>query len=170
MSIVRRLLSSAILSCGASCAVAGLGSEGTPETLELRPVEASPSAVTIQLLDELFRSSEEIEVRLVKFQEIELRGYEPRVEKMPYAYLYRCGNFCTRRADKLRVRLSTARRADADCPWITGALIFRGAASVELKRILVGAGGHCIVIDNAPYVLDHDQSLEYVFSSASSVF
>lgn len=156
---------------GTACDAPTLAQEQKPSNIVIRPLEPEASAETRAMVQGLFRRSDAIEFRFTPLQQIEIRGYEPNVEKMRYSYVYRCGPHCEQFAQKLMDRLMTLRRAEGECPWMTAAIIFRDSKNDDvLEQFLIDSTGHCLLIDNRVFILSPSTSLSYFFEAFGDVF
>lgn len=152
----------------------GMGNPATgaceEEVARLRPIEAEASVETIRMLDSYFQNAWHIEIMFSNFGDIELRGYEFRIEAMRYSYEYHCNEMCPTFASRLSDKLKTSRQADGTCPWITAAILFRDSSGTENARVLVGGNGHCLAINGKTYALGKNSDLAYLFEASTSIF
>jgi hypothetical protein len=136
----------------------------------LRPIEAGVSAETLRLLDSYFEQAHEVEVRFSRLTDIELRGYELRLESLRYSYTYHCDDVCPQLAGRLSSRLKTSKLVEGTCPLLTAVVLFRDSTEREFARILVGGDGSCLTMAGRTYVLAPDAGLGYLFSASAKVF
>lgn len=171
MFTLARFLSFIVLAiCNNACTPRTYAYERDSIETTVRPLESAASAETKTLIRELFERSDVIEFRFTPIDQIEIRAYEPDIERMRYSYAYRCGPHCELFAQKLELRLSTLRRAEGKCPRITAAILFRDDHDDVLATFYVDSTGHCLLIDGRVYMLTPPQSLAQFFEAFDEVF